>query len=148
MSRATPAVDVKEVEMAKNECPCVPAIVELHDFFAAWYRGDKGADIAVLERALSDDFRLMSPKGKLVERKVIVDATKQQHAAHPTAAITIKPVQCTQERGLHLSTYEEWQFDDEDKPARLSTAVMSRIGDSWRWFLVHETWLPQGTSAE
>ena len=130
-----------------DSCACLQAIVELHDFFAAWYRGDEGADLGVMEAALGDEFRLVTPKATVVPRGAIIDATRDQHGAYPSARIEIRPVRCSQVRGLHLSTYEEWQYDDEERPARLSTAVLSTTDNGWQWHVVHETWLDQGTSA-
>lgn len=131
-----------------DTCACVSPIVELHDFFAAWYRGDAGADIALMESALAPEFRLITPKATVIDRTSIMQATVDQRGSHPEARIEIRPTVCTQARGLHLSSYEEWQFDDVDRPARLSTAVLSTTDGGWRWHLVHETWLEQGTSAD
>jgi len=128
-------------------CSCVAAIVDLHDFFAAWYRGDRNADIALMEEVLADEFRLITPKATVVVRNEILEGTRDQRGAHPSARIEIKPVHCTKVRGLHLSTYEEWQYDDDHRPARLSTAVLSTADDGWRWHVVHETWLEPGDSA-
>ena len=128
-------------------CSCVTALVELHDFFAAWYRGDEHADIGLLERALGSDFRLVPPAGVVVTRDEIVEATLSKRGEHPDARIEIKPVGCTQVRGVHLATYEEWQHEEIDRPARLSTAVLTRQDEGWQWHVVHETWLDQGTSA-
>ena len=130
-----------------DHCECVPAIVELHDFFAAWYRGDAAADMALMERVLAPDFRLVTPKGAMFDRAAILEGTRNQHGQHADARIEIRPVVCTRARGLHLSTYEEWQFDDVERPARLSTAVLSSDGDGLLWHVVHETWLEEGTSS-
>ena len=130
-----------------DACACRAAIEELHDFFAAWYRGDDDADMSLMEAALTDDFRLITPKATVVSREDILEATRNQRGAYPSARIEIRPVQCSHVRGLHLSTYEEWQYDDEERPARLSTAVLSSSDDGWQWHVVHETWLEQGTSA-
>lgn len=127
--------------MADAPCSCVPALVELHDFFAAWYRGDDAADITLLENALASDFRLITPKATIVDRQRVIQATREQRGDSPSAGIEIKPIACSQARGLHLSTYEEWQSDDVERPARLSTAVLSTVDGAWQWHLVHETWL-------
>ncbi len=129
-------------------CDCQAAIVELHDFFAAWYRGDHGVDIGVMENALAVDFRLVTPKATVVARDRIIEATVAQRGAHPESRIEVRPVTCTRVRGLHLSTYEEWHHEETERPARLSTAVLSPTGAGWRWHLVHETWLDPGRSAE
>ena len=89
-----------------DQCDCVPAIVELHDFFAAWYRGDDGADMALMERVLAPDFRLITPKGTMLDREAIVTGTRNQHGQYSNARIEIRPVACTRARGLHLSTYD------------------------------------------
>lgn len=128
-------------------CECAAAIADLHDFFAAWYRGEPTADISTLESALAADFRLVTPKATVVERAAIVDATRRRHGGFPNSQIEIKPVACSRARGLHLSTYEEHQIDDTERSVRLSTAVLSSVGDGWSWHLVHETWLNQGPSA-
>lgn len=131
-----------------ESCSCRAAIVELHDFFAAWYRGDTGADIDLMEAALTDEFRLITPKATVVSRAEILKATRDQRGAYPSARIEIEPVLCSRVRGLHVSTYEEWQYDDEERPARLSTAVLSTTDGRWKWHVVHETWLGQGDTAQ
>lgn len=122
-------------------CECLAALVRLHDFFAAWYRGESTADLATLEKALAADFKLITPDAAIIDRNAVVAATAAKRGAFPDSQIRIDARHCTRLRGLHVSTYEEWQADDIERPARLSTAVLDVVDGDWRWHLVHETWL-------
>lgn len=127
-----------------DSCECASALTDLHDFFAAWYRGDEAADLGQLEAALDAEFRLVTPDAALVDRAAIVAATAAKRGAYRDAAIRVVPRTCTRLRGVHIATYEEWQADDPERPARLSTAVLTHDDGRWRWHVVHETWMTAG----
>lgn len=127
--------------MSDAACACTQAIDNLHEFFAAWYRGEESAHLHTLEAALADDFRLITPDAAIVDRTAIVAGTAAKRGAWQGAHIRIVPRVCTQLRGVHLSTYEEWHADDVEQPGRLSTAMLTRDDDAWLWHVVHETWI-------
>lgn len=125
-------------------------IVELHDFFTAWFRGDlanDGAAFARFEEALADGFTIITPGGIVLSRDRILDAVRDGHGSDASARIWIEDVRVRQEScEVVIATYEEWQRSGE-APARgrLSTVVFQRDDaamNGWRWLHVHETWLP------
>jgi hypothetical protein len=52
-------------------------VVELHDFFVAWLRGDAPAeDFSRAEAAISKDFRMISPDGKIDDSAAVLEWIK------------------------------------------------------------------------
>ncbi len=124
-------------------------IAALHDFFQAWYRGvADDQDFRQFEAALADDFVIVVPDARVLERDAIVGAVRGQRASDPEIVIEIRNVRAHRsDSDSALFTYEEWQMRT-GQPARglLSTVVFGRddhARNGLRWLHVHETWLPE-----
>lgn len=125
----------KAADMA---CSCFSTIIALHDFFAGWYRGD-AVDLAVMEDALADDFRIVTPNAEVRTRAEIVGPVRAARSTRPDAEIRVVDRGCQRVRGLHLATYEEHQRLGGTSNSRVSTAIISLIDGRWRWHHVHES---------
>ncbi len=121
-------------------------IVELHQLFQDWYRGED-ADFGRFEQALSPGFIIIMPDARILGREIIVDAVRQQRDTDSKAQLEIRDVQLHQTGKDHaVLTYEEWQGRRGDAMrGRLSSVVFTFDEDAPNglvWQHVHETWLP------
>lgn len=151
---------------------CRREVHELHDFFAAWYRGEHPeAAFTRVERALAEDFTIVTPDGERIEREPLLagiregrgegtgmgagrEATEGADAgggdgdtegdeafAIDARAVTVADV--TEDRCL--LTYEE--HHEPAGTARASSAWFRSSGtapNGVAWLFVHETWCPGG----
>lgn len=139
--------------MSGLEEACRREVVELHDFFEAWFTGALPDDAAAFERfagVMAPGFAIVSPEGRLAERAQILDAVRSGHGSAPEGLrITVENAAGRAlGDGLQLVTYEEWHARDGDRKGRLSSAVLrARDGlpNGVEWLHVHETWLPDAS---
>ena len=125
-----------------ESCDCFDEVARLHQFFQAWFQGALGdEEFTLCEDALAPGFAIVTPGGDLVNRDEILAAIRVHRGGEP-AEFAIETVgrHCQQVRGLHVTTYEERQMGSRPT-VRLSTAVLSRSDDRFRWHAVHETWI-------
>lgn len=122
-------------------------IVDLHDFFVAWYTGQADGDVTRVADALAPGFELVSPDGECLDRGTVLDAIRGRQATYYDGEfdIEIRNVTCLA-RGPELVTarYEEHQRTDSDATARISTATFRAEADApngLRWAALQETWL-------
>lgn len=126
---------------------CEREIIELHEFFQSWYRGET-RDFSRVEQALHPDFNLISPKGVVRTREQLLQEIHRGGGGRAGADFEIWITNCTcrvVEFGLALMTYEEWQRLDDRKAGRLSSAlfrVKAETPNGVEWMHLHETWLP------
>lgn len=127
-------------------------IVELHEFFQAWFNGDLPDTDASFQRfagTMGPDFAIVSPGGQLSGRDPLLKGLRSMHNARQGSRIWIENVVLRQEIGdMLIVTYEEWQqTPDTEARGRLSTVVFQKqagLPNDLLWLHVHETWLPQG----
>ena len=116
-------------------------IEAVHDFFDAWFRGE--LDDAAFDRfadALDDDFHIVGPNGRRMDRSRTLDLVRAGKASGHRA-ITVRNIALLWHHGDVIAMgYEDWQGER----GRLSSAVFRddrQAPGGLRWMLVHETWL-------
>ena len=118
-------------------------IEELHQFFADWYHG-QAESIDRVERALADDFTMVSPSGALVARAEVI-AGIVENRGKTTIGIEVRQIQVRLiDDDEALATYEEWHHHADYSTSRQSSALFSRDSAAphgWSWRHVHETWI-------
>ena len=123
-------------------------IVELHQFFQDWYRGNDDAEFDRFDQALSDGFIIIMPDGRILGRDIIIEAVRGQHDSDSQAELEIRNVRLHEVHdNTAIFTYEEWQGrGGEDMRGRLSSVVFAfddQAPNGLVWLHVHETWLPE-----
>ena len=130
---------------------CQAEVEELHAFFEAWFRGEVDRDERGLRRVssvLPGDFQLVSPTGKAVGRRELLEALWPAHGSRvedPSFCITIadyrgRPV-CPD---VHLATYRESHSGRDVNQGRVTTAIFRRRSgtpNGVEWLHVHECWV-------
>ena len=123
-------------------------VIELHDFFVNWLQGKLSETPAAFERVqavLSSDFLLITPDGKITDGETLLAGIRAAHGARPGLRMWIEAVQLRQQiDNLLIVTYQEWQAENDNTTARISTAVFqvdASTPHGLRWLHVHETWL-------
>ncbi len=119
-------------------------IVQLHDFFTTWFRGevpDTGETFAPLPSALADGFVLVPPAGTTMDRTAVLQDVRGAHGSwSDTDRIEIRNAEIRQRSSdTIIATYEEWQSRGGKETTRVSTVVFTT---ELRWLHVHETRLP------
>jgi hypothetical protein len=130
---------------------CRGEVADVHRFFSAWFQGDvprtEDAWAAIANR-LAPGFVLITPGGKVVSRRELVEQLRPRYGRYRESGY---PIEVRRFEVRHIgdhhvvATYEEWQGRGEDRTGRLSTAVFERDPSQpnhVRWTHVHETWLP------
>jgi hypothetical protein len=128
-------------------------IVALHDFFQAWYRGTADdRDFRQFEAALADDFVIVVPDARILQREAIIEAVRGQRASDPGIVVEIRNVHAHRsDSDSAVFTYEEWQMRTGEPPRGLLSTVVFALDPNaragLRWLHVHETWLPADANA-
>ena len=140
----------------RMEAACKHEIVELHQFFQDWFRGELAeteAQFARFARVMAPDFSIISPTGSLNHREAILQMVRHGYGGWQdrNGRIWIENIIVRwQDDGHCLLTYEEWQEIDGQITARLSTVLFRTYFDEThgvdavQWVHLHETWLPMG----
>lgn len=122
-------------------------IVELHRFFQQWFNGElprTDETFRRMTRVMSDDFVIVMPDGKRIERDPLLEGLYGAHEGRPGIRIWIENVRMhVREGALAVVEYEEWQQQDGETTVRLSTAVFRDTPgtpNGLSWLHVHETW--------
>jgi len=120
-------------------------IVELHDFFQGWLRGELEAGaFGRLEAALADDFGMVVPSGRRLERAEVVSGLREERGQVPSLEIRIEePALRAAGDGWRLALYRERQRREDGETTRISTVLFREDPDGpngLRWVHVHETW--------
>ena len=128
---------------------CLHEIVELHDFFEQWFRGELPNSDATYSRftnVLNEKFVIVSPQGRRSERDPLLTGLRQAHGTRPHIKIWVENVRVRRASADSiLCTYEEWQTEHERTTSRLSTVLFlpnDALPNGLQWFHVHETWSP------
>ena len=119
---------------------------ELHEFFAAWYRGDEPSEsFDRVESVLSPEFRMVTPAGEEHDRGTVIESVRENRGsetdADETFTIEIRNLRTLRTMGEYCQvTYEEWQRR-ESWDARRSTALFRRddAPNDVVWLDLHET---------
>lgn len=124
-------------------------IEELHQFFQDWYNGvlpQSNEAFARFADAMALGFTIIFPSGNVMRREPLVEALYKSYDGRDGFRIWIKNVQIHQKVGdVIVASYQEWQRDQEQTTARLSSVILERDSNApngLRWLHVHETWLP------
>ena len=124
-------------------------IVDLHDFFTAWFNGTVGRD-QLEPRFLSrlhEQVVFIPPEGHLISGSILKEGFSNGYGTNPDFRIQIRDVVVRHEIGnTVLATYTEWQVgstqSEHTSNARVTTVLMD-IDKSITWRHIHETWLPE-----
>lgn len=123
-------------------------IVDLHNFFTAWFNGS--ADRDQLESRftsrLHKDVLFIPPEGQMMGRAFLQEGISRGYGTNADFRSHIRDVNIRYERGdLVLATYTEWQTGSKVSAqacnARVTTVLM-QMTDPLIWLHIQETWLP------
>ena len=125
-------------------------VVQLHDFFFAWMRGEAPAgDFSRAKTAIGKNFRMISPDGTIEESAAVIAWIKGAHGSRPSPFdITTLDLRTIWEgNGAVLLEYTEQQYRDGKTTRRRSTALFlanpaAPCGVEWRH--LQETWMDAG----
>ncbi len=122
-------------------------IVELHDFFEAWFLGTAD-DHQRVEAALADDFTMVGPTGVSSDRDEVVQAIVDGRAHTDSLTIEIhEPELVFETEDLLIAEYIETHVLRDWSNHRRSTVVFRQDADGpngLRWLRVHESWIDRG----
>ncbi len=136
--------------MMDCEQQCRSEVAELHTFFEQWFNGAIERNNEQFDRfgsVMAPEFHIVSPDGRVLERKAILEAVEQAHGSAREAPMRIwiqKHVHRFTVGEIALVTYEEWQERDGETRSRISSALLRINADcvnGVEWLHVHETWL-------
>lgn len=124
-------------------------IVDLHDFFTAWFNGTAEPDELepkFLSR-LHEKLVFIPPEGHLISGPMLREGFNNGYGTNPNFKIQIRDVSIKHEVGKTvLATYTEWQtgstLAEHANNARV-TSVLMDLGVHVTWRHIHETWLPE-----
>ena len=131
---------------------CKTEIVELHQFFVAWYKGERQQDaVERFNQVMARDFRIVMPDARVIARDPLIKVMTESYGKYrgKTFEIQIRNVSVIPVgTGMLLATYEEWQDSGDGMKGRLSSAlfrVQAHAPNGLEWVHVHETWLPDAS---
>lgn len=122
-------------------------IVQLHEFFFSWLRGEAHAgDFSRAEAAIGKDFRMISPDGTIDESIAVIGWIRGAHGSRPAPfTMSVKdPRTIWAGESAVLLEYTEQQYRDGKATSRRSTALFlanpaAPCGVEWRH--LQETWI-------
>ena len=139
----------------KYDDPVAKEVIQLHEFFEDWFRGNCNDTDRVFKRRLLSrmdiDFHIILPNGENYYGDQFWPAMREQHGANPDFEISLRNFSRKLQIGrkTFVVNYEEWQKNAKNsRPAnngRISTAVFvvdNTAPNGVKWVHVHETWLP------
>ncbi len=128
-------------------------IVDLHDFFTAWFNGSVERD--QLEPRffshLHEDIVFIPPEGHLLTGPMLKEGFVKGYGTNPDFRIQIRDVVVRHEiDNFVIASYTEWQvgatLSEHANNGRV-TSVFMDIGTRIIWRHIHETWLPDSIRA-
>lgn len=133
---------------------CKVEIRSLHRFFESWFNAgipDDKETFSRLEKALSPEFKMVTPAGKKMGRSSLLTNLRSMNGFYlqedKPSAIWIKNISIEWATDTHcLSSYEEWQGnkDRNEGKGRISSALFEKddkAPNGVRWIYLHETWI-------
>lgn len=132
---------------------CEKEVIDLHQFFAQWFRAEienTDEEFSRLEKALNPKFILIVPTGEVQSREKLLQQLKAGYASRKDDEkeyrLWVKNIQCRLVEGnLCLVTYEEWGDVNGKITARLSSALFRKKPEAINgveWVHVHEVYIP------
>jgi hypothetical protein len=132
-------------------------IVELHEFFVSWFRGEvEKSDEYFQQRftaRFADNFEYILPGGELLQLNALTDMLQGAYASSPEFKMNIRDVHSKNaaDTDLAMVNYLELQtgaLNSSANNARISSALM-KLDDATPngvlWLNLHETWLDETT---
>ncbi|PJF40239.1 MAG: hypothetical protein CUN54_05970 [Phototrophicales bacterium] len=136
--------------MSERETDYGREIIELHEFFGRWFRGELENTDAVFARfadVIGDDFHIIAPDGTITRRADLMAGLRAGYQRQHDAKVWIENIHLRQRVGtIRIVTYEEWIERDGQPKGRVSTVVFQEnnaMPNGLQWLHVHETWLPE-----
>jgi len=129
---------------------CKKEIIELHQFFEDWAKGDiQQNELDRLHSVLAPEFTIVTPEAKMIRKNQLLEMIESGYSKFDTQAnqysIWIEEVSSRKvTSNTFLSTYKEWQIIDGTEQARLSTVLFQKkdnLPNGLLWQHVHETWI-------
>lgn len=125
---------------------CEREIRSLHEFFVEWYHGAHERDaFDRVERALADEFTVVSPDGETVDRATVLEGVREGYDRRSTFDIEIRAVSPVVDRqAIAVVRYEEWQSTPDDETGRASVACFvpaDAAPNGVAWTFLQETWI-------
>ena len=124
-------------------------IVELHNFFEAWYKGGiarSEKNFSRLTNVLADDFQLITATGFTVNKTLLITLMKGGYGTKQGLNMRIEKVNHrVQGENLCLLTYEEYGNTEGGLKKVLISAVLRRAPEKrngLEWLHVHEVNVP------
>jgi hypothetical protein len=128
-------------------------IVNLHDFFVAWFNGtaDRSQLDAEFVARMDPNVTFIPPEGITLSMAELVNGFQQAHGTNKEFRIEIRDVAIRHVVGNHiLVTYTEWQrgavMSSPSQNARQSSGLLTK-NRPFRWLHIQETWMPEGVRA-
>ena len=123
-------------------------IVELHNFFEAWFLG---ADVNFdrVESVLAPAFTIVGPDGNVESRSATIGFLREVFGSDDDLNMTTTDHQLLHESSdTLLASYIETHVRGEKTWRRQSTVVFAKdstVINGLKWVRVHETWLERPT---
>ncbi len=140
--------NLAETTSSDEERSCKAEVLRLHQFLVEWRTGaiaKNGDCFKRLSNVISNDFRVVSTNGQIVNRTELLQEVIKSYNAFDegTFKLDIRNFRLCRGGKTCLGTYEEWQRIGQTTTVRVSTVVLRRLKDSrLEWVHLHETWLP------
>jgi hypothetical protein len=123
-------------------------IIQLHHFFQDWFNGDLSPTDRSFSRlidALDPEFKMVTPRGTILERGELLENLRTAHYSHREMRIWIENVMVHSQVGdIFIVTYEEWQEIKGRITSRFSSAIFKTCPSAPNgvcWIHLHETWI-------
>ena len=132
---------------------CESEIQELHQIFVSWFQSTRTKAILSeeLTSRLDPNFSHIAPNGSALKgRHSLVSTLDEKYGCYKDRKFRIdiydvKLIWSTSNQCL--CTYEEWQGwqqgTESHQFGRLSTCLLVKQSNRWKWVHVHETWLEE-----
>lgn len=125
---------------------CRREIETLHEFFVRWYTGSiDREEFDRLECSLAPEFEMITPTGDRKDRETVLASIRESYGEKATGTfdIEIRNVEIIRHFDEYsLVRYEEWQYEDGDENARISTVLLRTAdgaSDGVVWLDLQET---------
>ncbi|HKL17339.1 MAG TPA: hypothetical protein VJ905_00150 [Halalkalibaculum sp.] len=133
---------------------CEREIIELHQFFEAWFNAklsDNDESFSRMSEVLSPEFIMITPAGRKIERSSLLSNLRSMNGLYlkedKPSAIWIRNITIEWSTDTYcLANYEEWQGSNDRAKGkgRISSALFEKndaAPNRVRWIHLHETWI-------
>ena len=119
-------------------------IVELHDFFEAWFLGTD-VDFDRVESVLAPEFTIVGPDGEVEDRAATIGFLRDAYGSDDELNMITSDYRLLHEgRDTLVASYVETHLRGEKRWRRRSTVTFAREAKAVNglvWVRVHETWI-------